>query len=348
HGHRPGRGQLLSLRFECIQQATQSGVGKGTTLPLLRHTAAVVALAFSATETWLFSASKDNALIVYDTKRQMIQCEVQTPAPTTCMSLCQAQRRLFTGLQSGRIVVWDISILPIHLMASIPDGAPDPSLSRINDLDYDASSGTLFSASQGTLGVWALKSTNTGCWGRKIGQLQSSNTPTCVAWAGSSREILAGYASGAVVAFDVDRNAASYALQAHQDEVTALLWLDGSRRLITASKDKTLKIWDFPSQNRVTRSEMEPSISVSPHMQMPGSRALAQSSRSSGSGAPTPSASPAPSVGRAGYPVSAPAPAGAQQPPVAPNQALQRPSQQKVSSALARDDSDDDLAGWDR
>ena len=54
----------------------------------------------------------------------------------------------------------------------------------------------------------------------------------------SSREILAGFDSGAVVVFDMDRDQGepSYAIQAHQDGVTAMKWLDAPRRLLTTSK----------------------------------------------------------------------------------------------------------------
>ncbi|CAJ1337644.1 unnamed protein product [Effrenium voratum] len=55
--------------------------GAGQVLPLVRHTAGVVALALDETEQWLFSASSDKAIIVFDLKRQMIQCEVEASLP---------------------------------------------------------------------------------------------------------------------------------------------------------------------------------------------------------------------------------------------------------------------------
>lgn len=255
----------------------------GATLPLLRHTAAVAALAVDDAEQWVISASKDNALMVYDTRRQMIQCEVQTPAPTTAMNYCQVQKRLFTGVQSGRIIVWNTSILPIQQVAVIPDGGgaadtANPS-AKISSLDYDPVTSTLFAASKEALTVWAIKSSDNGsCWGRKAGAISQMNTaPTAIAWANSSREILAGFSSGAVIVFDVDKGEASYALQAHKDEVTTLVWLDAPRRLLTGSKDKTLKIWDFPSLRNVTLEDsafsamVAPMVSTAPHMAPPGS-----------------------------------------------------------------------------
>merc|ERR1719195_1741336 len=128
----------------------------------------------------------------------MIQCEVQTPAPTTVMIYCQEQKRLFSGLLSGRIVLWDTSILPIQQLANIPDSATEAATSsRISALDYDANTKTLFAGSKDGFVLWAVKSSGTGNWGRRVGQITKvANAPTAVAWMSSSREILAGFSNG--------------------------------------------------------------------------------------------------------------------------------------------------------
>eukprot|EP00931_Biecheleriopsis_adriatica_P054707 TRINITY_DN32221_c0_g1_i1.p1 TRINITY_DN32221_c0_g1~~TRINITY_DN32221_c0_g1_i1.p1 ORF type:complete len:621 (-),score=109.94 TRINITY_DN32221_c0_g1_i1:9-1820(-) len=330
-----------------------SGVSRGTTLPLLRHTASVVALAVDETEHWLISASKDSAVKVYDLVRQMIQCEVQTPSPTTAMTYSQAQRRLFTGLQSGRVVVWDTSILPIQNLCTIPDSADVSALSRISSLDFDCNSAMLFSTCKDSIGVWAVKSSSTGNWGRRVGAVPTSNVPSAVAWAPSSKEILVGYGSGALVAFDVEKNVPSYAWQAHQEEVTAMRWLDAQRRLLTVSKDKTLKIWDFPSLQREPLDEhaiSQPTVSASANLAVPG-RVRAPPKASTGYASEPCEASRSSSsshpASRVVQPCQAPIP------PPAPVQAgySERPRVAGApagSPALRADDSDDDLAGWDR
>lgn len=220
-------------------------------LPLVTHTASVVALAVDESEQWLFSASADKAIKVFDLKHQRIQCEVQVPAPATHMIHCQEQMKLFASLKSGVVVVYDTSILPMQRVASIPDSGitnPNP----ITAMDYDASTGTLFTGSKDGIILWTVKMGDMGGWGRRVAQIASMEAPTSLAWAQSSREIIAGFENGAVVVFDMDRNQGepSYAIQAHADGVTAVKWLDAPRRLFTASKDKTLKIWDFPSMQR--------------------------------------------------------------------------------------------------
>jgi len=210
-----------------------------------------VALAFDDADQWVISASKDNALKIYDTRKQMIHHELQTPALLTSMYYSQECKHLFTGLTSGRVVLWDLSVLPAHQLCTIPDSPDLVASSRITALDYDAKTSTLFTGSKDGFALWTVKSSNSVHWGRCVGQIKGiNNAPTAVAWINSSREILGSFSNGTVAIFDIDKGEATYVINAHKDEVTKILWLDAPRRLLTASKDKTLKIWDFPSMRR--------------------------------------------------------------------------------------------------
>jgi len=362
----------------------------GSALPLLRHTAAVKALAIDEGEQWIISASKDNALMVYDARRQMILCEAQTPAATSVLYYCQAQKRLFTGLQNGTVIFWDLTVLPMRQMGVVPDGPEAAPASKISAIDYNSATSTLFTASKEGLALWAIKASSTGCWGRRVGAVSTvASQPNGLAWANSSREIIAGLASGAVAVYDVDQGDASYAIQAHRDEVTTIIWLDAPRRLLTASKDKTLKIWDFPSLRRTPLEDaalLSPTVSMAPHMMPRGGQQEALNSGGLGGGiggdpllgrgsdaarlggsfdplarGRTSSATSEPRESAAARAVAAYAAADATSGPVPPppasrtvpaaagpvpayTQAQQPPP---PSGALAGDDSEDDLKGWD-
>jgi len=232
----------------------------GATLPLLRHTAAVNALCFDHSEQLVMSASKDSGLIVYDLRKQTVVSETQTPGPTTSMTYCEEQKRLFTGVQSGKVVVWDLSRRPIQQVGAIPEGTETLLSSRICALDYDEASSTLFAGTKEGLSLWNIKHSSS-VWGRCVGQVRGmSHGPTAIAWCPSSREILAGFSNGAVMVFDQDTGEATYALQAHNEEVTAIVWLDAPRRLLTASTDKTVKFWDFPSLRRLSFLDSMPDL----------------------------------------------------------------------------------------
>eukprot|EP00931_Biecheleriopsis_adriatica_P114745 TRINITY_DN9065_c0_g1_i1.p1 TRINITY_DN9065_c0_g1~~TRINITY_DN9065_c0_g1_i1.p1 ORF type:complete len:627 (+),score=110.70 TRINITY_DN9065_c0_g1_i1:87-1967(+) len=362
-----------------LRSERKAGGSGASVLPLVRHTSAVVALALDEIEQWLFSASSDKAIIVFDLRRSMIQCEVQAPAAVTKMQLCQEQRRLFTALKNGTVVIWDASVLPMQRMATVPDGA---SGNPITAMDYDPSSGTLFTASKEGIQLWTVKTSDGGGWGRKLGQITDmSSPPTALAWAPSSREIIAGFANGAVVIFDLDQGGPSYAIAAHADGVSAVRWLDAPRRLLTAAKDKTLKIWDFPS---LERAPLDANSWTAASMQSQSNsydQTRTRSTTSSGLHAADPpfgrASAPIDYSGGYGNPLSAPGPSaqgkasytgnptGPRDPhcdphtgepatlrasglsgavPVPRDNVVGRPP----SAALANDDSDDDLAGWNR
>jgi len=332
----------------------------GATLPLLKHTAGVAALAVDEAEHWIISASKDCGLVVYSLKRQMLLCSVQTPAPPTAMRYESASKRLFCALQNGRVAVWDTTILPIKQVAAIPDGVLDPASSApLAALDFDASTGTLFTASSAGVSLWAVKSSATGAWGRKAGHIAGiCERPTAILWAESSRELLVGFGSGAVVIYDIESGISSYAIQAHQEAITGMMWLDAPRRLLTSSVDKSLKLWDFPSLMR-TPLEGQPgfatqtagpppnvSISTAFRDRRPvGAAAAAFAGAFAAAPAPAQPAGVAirAAGGAGGYP-AAPAAARPEAPAAA---AAARAAGAKPSAAIRKEDSDDDLAGWD-
>ncbi|CAK0880355.1 unnamed protein product [Prorocentrum cordatum] len=108
-------------------------------------------------------------------------------------------------------------------------------------MDYDLSTGTLFTAMKDGLTLWAVKSSHVGAWGRRMGSIPGvAGEARGLAWMPGSKELVAGLPSGAAVVFDVEAGEASYAFQAHREEITSIMWLEESRRLITASKDKTV------------------------------------------------------------------------------------------------------------
>eukprot|EP00928_Gymnodinium_smaydae_P062353 TRINITY_DN46237_c0_g1_i1.p1 TRINITY_DN46237_c0_g1~~TRINITY_DN46237_c0_g1_i1.p1 ORF type:complete len:626 (+),score=157.15 TRINITY_DN46237_c0_g1_i1:150-2027(+) len=309
----------------CHSMSGKKGViDPGPTMPLLKHTDRVVALAVDEAERWIISASRDLALIVYDCRRQMIQCEAQTPAMVTSMTYCQHQKRLFCGLATGRIAVYDTSVLPLQKLALLPEGNEQTSGNRISCLDYDSATSTLFAGCKDGIKLWSIKSGRGSAWGRPMGQLpQMASSPRSVAWMASSREILAGFANGAVVVFDLEAGEPTYALQAHSDEVTCMLWLDAPRRLLTASKDKSLKIWDFPSLRRLSIDEGSAPFAT------PQAAPMISSGAASNGAAANPLAggySGAASTRRSGYDAG-------DAPPAAPTYAQERPE----PPSLARD-----------
>eukprot|EP00971_Amphidinium_carterae_P327358 6458681-Amphidinium_carterae.1 len=146
-------------------------------------------------------------------------CEASTPQPVACMHYCQTAKWLFTGLQTGRIVMWDLTTSSAIQMCAIPTHQDAVALTKITCIDFEASSGTLFGGSKEGISLWAVKQTGNSAWGRSIGQIQPiTAAPTALAWSSSSREILASFSNGTVAVFDLDAGRASFVFNVHQHE----------------------------------------------------------------------------------------------------------------------------------
>jgi len=357
---------------------------KGEILPLLRHTAAVCALAVDEECCILFTASKDRQLFVFDTMHSSLQHQLTTPTATTRMKYSSHQKRLYCGLAAGTVLVYDATA-DMQQLCTIPDRVDTTQLnlqpSKIAGLDLDDGSSTMVTATPTGIALWVVKAATAGgsVWGRKSGTIIGmSGKPTCTAWLTSSREILVGFATGSIVIYDVDTLAPSYAWDAHTDVVTSMMWLDESRRLLTASGDKSLKIWDFPSErqarhvaeltargddpNRCTTSSMIPKRKPT------GEEAIASAGSFisdmfgslTGGGSKASGAQPSETPATGGYPSESaasairPPPPMPRPPPGDPLGSGQLVGQAASSStnAVAQrnsgNDSDDDLAGWDQ
>lgn len=313
----------------------------GHRLPLLRHAAKVVALAVDEERQFIISVGKDSDIFVYDLNLQMVQCQVHAPSPPTAVHYCPISKRLFTGMVNGCFSVWDTSVTPIQNLSSIPDSA-ESALLDICAIDYHPSTSTAFVGSKDSLTLWSVKYSTGKCWGRVVGKIRGiANPPSALVWANSSREVFAGFSSGVVCVFDVDRGEASFILPAHRDRITAMVWLDSPRRLLTASNDKTMKIWEFPSMQCISTEELgfgtvSESIKV-PTEQPPSSSSGSTKDNLFGEGPLTSNfgaMKPTALTSSVGHKPSGPS-----------GQAQIWPY--KPSSAVS-DNSDDDLVGWDR
>lgn len=155
-----------------------------------------------------------------------------------------------------------------------------------------------------------------GCLADLVGEVSNCQC-TAVVWAASSRELVCGFATGSCVAFVLDGVAgATYAWQAHEEEVTHMHWDDAKRRLFTSSKDKKLRVWHFPAVGR----DFNPVASAV----IRSAASMVENRRprtGSGTGATRQVATGYPDVSAA-------------QPSKGPN--------------VCADESDDDLTGWDR
>jgi len=65
-------------------------------------------------------------------------------------------------------------------------------------------------------------------------------------WREKTREIISGNQNGKVTVWSVKSAEPIYVLEAHSEPITKMEWIEEKQILITCSKDKSVKIWQFP------------------------------------------------------------------------------------------------------
>lgn len=213
------------------------------TLPMVKHTDVVVALVFDELELWLFSSSKDGRVHTYDVRNERAASDITCSCAVNTLAVDSCERRLYGGTQGGQIYCWDISYLPPQIVSHI--AAPEVWSMHFSTEAFDVP--TLFVGSKEGIAVTHVHSADGQSWGIRYGTIPARHSPISLTFAASSREVLVGNSDGTVAVFDLDTGRPTFVFQAHQHAVTCLIFLDAPRRLITASKDKRLRFWDFPS-----------------------------------------------------------------------------------------------------
>eukprot|EP00971_Amphidinium_carterae_P100037 1978247-Amphidinium_carterae.1 len=213
-------------------------------VPWFQHTAAIVAIAVDTAECWMIVALKDSTLQVHSVEKQTKLSNGKTQQPIVSMAYCQSSKRLFTGLQSGVVSVWDMKGGSASHMSAIPVHQDIP----ISCLYYEP--GNMFVGSSQGISQWEVTEWGNQAIGRLVQQVEPVATaPTAIAWSSASKEILASFHNGTVAAFDMDAGKVGFVMTFHRHEVTALCWLEPQRQLLSASKDKTVAIWSLPTPN---------------------------------------------------------------------------------------------------
>ncbi|KAL0375010.1 UNVERIFIED_CONTAM: putative WD repeat-containing protein C3D6.12 [Sesamum radiatum] len=134
------------------------------------------------------------------------------------------------------------------------------------NITYDSSGKHLLAGALEKLGVWHVRQ---GICTKTLAPSASSSSRgpslAVTSIASSSSSIIAsGYADGTVRIWDSEKGtcdttlnghrvgeAGLFRLRGHRDQVTDLVFLDSSKKLVSSSKDKFLRVWDLETQHCV-------------------------------------------------------------------------------------------------
>jgi len=230
-------------------------------LTLAEHTGNVTAVGFQKDNKWMFTASEDGSIRIWDVSRrssagkcQRVHTIANKPSINTAV-LHPNQGEIFLGDQNGYIRVWDLTANKCSVWHQ-PDGwTPIRSISIASDATY-----LVAATDRGTVYVYSradddFKTSNddetVGIGPNKKWQackkINAHNTyilkvllsPDCNYLATAS-------ADTTIKLFDVDDEFKHYkTLQGHQRWVWDIAFSADSAYLVSASSDKTAKLWDI-------------------------------------------------------------------------------------------------------
>jgi len=93
----------------------------------------------------------------------------------------------------------------------------------------------------GMVAVWEARS------GAEVQRLRGENGIRTLAFSPDSRTLIAGQAGGSAIAWEVESWDRQFSMVGHLDEIRSLNFSRNGKRIVTASRDKTVRVWDAAS-----------------------------------------------------------------------------------------------------
>lgn len=193
------------------------------------HSSNVTSVGFEADGRWMYTASEDGTLKLWDLRAAGVQREFASGSPINSVALHPNQAELISGDRDGNIRVWDLGQNACS-SELVPDG--DKSIQSLS-VARDAS--TLAAANvHGTVFLWRITHVTTGGGG---GTLEPPGVKPAA--------LPEPRSSPAVAPSSRIRIEPLQKLQAHASYIIRCIISPDCTRLATTSADHTVKIWDM-------------------------------------------------------------------------------------------------------
>lgn len=222
------------------------------------HTARITGLVYNNEHNTLISISRDKKIVTTDLHGYTIQNTTITNFSLECIESDLLHSRIFIGNVAGSIAIYDVSN---------SNGVPDlvhtlhGHTNTLRCLYYNTTYRYLFSGSYDyTVGIWNIVSSdNDSAISNKLSVTRSrivgwlKNTPSIkiksIVYSSSDRQVITGLADGRYAVYNTDNGQLINIVNAHDNQIKCLHWIDNNRVLLTGSLDGTMKYWKWQDRS---------------------------------------------------------------------------------------------------
>jgi len=204
------------------------------------HTSNVMALGYQKEGKWLYSASEDKTVKVWDVRAAGCQREMENPSPVNTAALHPNQVELIYGDQAGSLKVWDLRSNTCT-RALVPSGKVETPLRSIS---ISANGKRVVAANnKGQCFVWRLGGDDTSVFDAYTKIDAHGTYITSVRISPDCKHMATASADHTVKIFDMKVFRHVQTLKGHEDWVWDAQWSSDSSMLVTCSSDNTAKLW---------------------------------------------------------------------------------------------------------
>lgn len=199
------------------------------------HQNPVYALANSSKPGIFFTAGNDKGVVEWSLEK-MSFVKVLMPVKTSVYSLHEYDNRLFVGLRSGELSIFDLNKQAVITTFQAHE-------KPVFDVIAIPSKQEFLTASEdGTVGIWSLAD-NSLLYRIKV----SRDTVRSIAISPDARHAAFGCKDGFVRVYDLQDYSLLYTLEKHTLPVTSVQYAPDGKYLISGGRDAQLNFWSVPA-----------------------------------------------------------------------------------------------------
>ncbi|CAD8077014.1 unnamed protein product [Paramecium primaurelia] len=209
-----------------------------------QHKGRIMGLYYDRRNKYIHSISKDHKYKVFNLRmKELVADFIPDQYELTSLLASDERRKVFIGDRHGQIFIYDIEKQMPSYMIKITTNQL-----FLRGLFIDHSRNYLFSVSHenGIIIIIDIQNPGQEQFAKQITNLNGKIKSREISWSSKRGEIYVGNVDGTVTIWDARNSNQLFVLKAHDSDITKLQWLDSEKTLVTASKDKRIKVWQLP------------------------------------------------------------------------------------------------------